>query len=268
MVRCARDGCHRRLPGVLAKGLDLGVMVDGRWYCSARCVEHLVRAAIASLRSKPIGADRLWGSVRLGALLVRQVGLPDEVVETALAQQGRLQEPLGRTLRRLGVITANDLLRALAMQAGVRYLASVDPAAVAHRHGQLSDETVRALRIVPVAADPKRRALQVACTAPIPGQAVRALARITDSAVEPMLVADEALPPLVELYARAVGRNGNVRGTRCVTDSGPRIVARTARAHREVRMLCERCDPYVWVRLDSEDGMADVLMATPASEEE
>lgn len=261
VYRCAHSDCQRRVPAVVVTGFGLGAVVDGRWYCSVACVEHVVRSTIAALTGPPsVKPAPVWNGVRLGALLARQVGLPDDVVATAVAEQERLHEPLGQKLRRLGLISTDDLLRALATQAGVRYLAAVDPAAVTHRHGRLADETVRALRVVPVAADPKRRAIQVACTAPVPSQAVRALARVTDCAVEPMLVADESLPWLVELYAGASASEANVRGTTCVAESGPRIVARSARRQRAVRMVCQRCDPYVWVRLDGDGGVTDVLM--------
>jgi hypothetical protein len=49
----------------------------------------------------------------------------------------------------------------------------------------------------------------------------------------------------------------------CDPASGPARVAQFAKRGRAVRMVHERCDPYVWVRLDSNGATADVLMMMP-----
>ena len=59
-------------------------------------------------------------------------------------------------------------------------------------------------------ADLLRGELQVACTAPIPGHAVRALARLTQMSVEPMLVADDQLPGLINVYS-TVGQGTSIK---------------------------------------------------------
>jgi hypothetical protein len=105
--------------------------------------------------------------------------------------------------------------------------------------------------------------MQVACAAPVPGLAVRALTRLTEWAVEPLLVADDMLPQLVELYGSAKQSSSTVIGFVGDPWSGPARVAQFAKRRRAVRMVQERCDPYVWVRLDGEGAIADVLMAMP-----
>jgi len=207
-----------------------------------------------------------WQPAKLGHLLMRQLGLPSRLVDTALAEQRRIHQPLGRTLLQLGLIRPEDLLKALSLQAGVRYLASVDPAVVAHRHAELARDAMRALRLVPVATDPRRHVLQVACTAPVPVAAIRALGKMMDCNVEPLLVTDDVLPKLVDVYAGLDNPDNTPVGAVCDARTGPAFVARLARAHRMVRLLHERCDPYVWVRLQSERIRADVLM--PAVEAE
>jgi hypothetical protein len=191
---------------------------------------------------------------------MRQAGLSRESVAMALDLQQRSGVPFGQTLKTLGLVTGEDLLKALATQAGVRYLTSVDPDIVAHQPGGLSHHTVRTLGIVPVAADRKRQELQVACTAPIPGHAVRALSRLTKWVVEPLLVADESLPHLVDVYTGSGASVAPLPGGVCDVDTGAATVARIARSFKRVHMRHERCDPYVWVRLESGGSSADVLM--------
>ncbi len=263
MVQCARNGCRHRIPDVLAAYLPLGMRLDGLWYCSTRCVEDAVRRRIRDLPPVEPAYQQSWRSMRLGSLLIQQAGLSRDIVEAALARHGEANVPIGRALRELGLVSAEDVLRALATQAGVRYLAAVNPQVVAHRPGELPRDVVRALGIVPLAADAKKREMQVACTAPVPGLAVRALTRLTEWSVEPLLVADEVLPHLVELYASARQPRAVPAGAVCDPASGPARVAQFAKRGRAVRMVHERCDPYVWVRLDSNGATADVLMMMP-----
>jgi len=261
MTRCARNGCRIQCPAVVTTFGLFGAFVDGRWYCSARCLERTLSERLSTLPPVSPAWVQGWLPVKLGTLLARQAGLSAEAITRALEIQSRSGVPLGQTLRMLGLITPEDLLRALATQAGVRYLTTVNPDVVAHQPGHLSHNTVRTLGIVPVAADAKRQELQVACTAPIPGHAVRALSRLTTWAVEPLLVSDDTLPYLVNAYTSAGQRASSFEGAVCDARSGAATVARIARSLRSVKMRHERCDPYVWVRLESPRLSADVLMA-------
>jgi hypothetical protein len=242
VARCARSACGRRRPDLLAAYLRFGLFLDQEWYCSTRCVEEIVRRRLSNLPAVQPAWVQGWRPIKLGLLLMEQVGLSRDAIDAALEAQEHSRIPFGQTLRRLGLVTADDLMRALATQAGVRYLKSVDHRLLALRPGKLARDTVETLRIVPVTADLKRGELQVACTAPIPGHAVRALSRLTQMSVEPLLVADDQLPGLINVYNSAA------------------TIARLAKAQRSVVMTQERCDPYVWVRLASGSATADVLM--------
>jgi hypothetical protein len=263
VARCARNGCDRRRPDLLAVYGRWGLFLDQEWYCSTRCVEATIRERVQDLPLVEPAWVQAWRPVKLGLLLMKQVGLTKAVIDAALAEQEKMRAPFGQTLRQLGLVTTDDVLKALATQAGVRYLKSVDPARLAGRPGGLARDTVKTLGIVPVAADYRRRELQVACAAPIPGHAVRALARLTKMAVEPMLVADDALPGLINVYANAGGRSSRIIGAVCDAKSGPARVAQIAKSQRNVVMTQERCDPYVWVRLENGAAKADVLMTLP-----
>lgn len=198
--------------------------------------------------------------VRLGRLLSEQIGLPDDALSSALALQQQQRMPLGQTLQQLGLANPDDVLRALATQSGVRYVKSIDLRRVESRPGGLSRDAVRTLGIVPVSADPIRHELLVACKAPIPGFAVRALARLSNWAVEPLLVSDQSLPNLIEAYASGPGCASHVGGLVCGAADGPMAIARWARSRRAARLLYERCDPYVWARLECGGATADVIV--------
>lgn len=238
--------------------IRLGAWVDNDWYCSATCVEESVRRRIKDLPPVEPAYIQCWRPMRLGQLLRSQLGLSKEEIERAVGSHS-LGTPIGRRLREAGLVSAEDVLRALATQAGVRYLTTVDPRVVSLRPGELPVDVVRTLGIVPISADPDKREMQVACTAPVPGLAVRAVTKLTNWAVEPLLVTDETLPRLVDLYTSAPGERRNGKPDIWDLRTAPARVAQIARQQRGVRVSYERCDPYVWVRLSGDAGTADVL---------
>jgi hypothetical protein len=266
VAQCALRTCGRQVPDFLVTWTRIGTFIDRHWYCSIRCVEEAVRQRITSLPPVEPAYCQGWRAMKLGSLLMQQVGLTRDVIEAAAVEQQRVGTPIGRTLRDLGLVSTEDVLKALATQAGVRYLSTVNPQVVAHRPGELPRDLVRALGIVPIAADARRREMQVACAAPVPGLAVRALTRLTKWAVEPLLVTDETMPQLVELYDTGRGHGASADDAVCDPGTGPRRVAQIARRRRAVHIGHERCDPYVWVRVASEGTTSDVLMSMPEFE--
>lgn len=261
MVQCAHEGCGRRMPTVLTNIGRLGTYVDEDWYCSSTCVEETVRRRIKDLPPVEPAYIQCWRPMRLGQLLRSQLGLTKEEIEAALGAH-RMGTPIGQRLREAGLVSAEDVLRALATQAGVRYLTTVDPRVVALRPGELPVDVVRTLGIVPISADPEKREMQVACAAPVPGLAVRAVTKLTNWAVEPLLVTDETLPRLIDLYTSLPGERRNGRPDVCDLRTAPARVAQFAKEQRSVRVSYERCDPYVWVRLSGESATADLLTTT------
>ncbi len=45
MARCASDGCQRWCPDIFTRR-GAGTSIDGRWFCSARCVERMLRGPV------------------------------------------------------------------------------------------------------------------------------------------------------------------------------------------------------------------------------
>ncbi len=72
--------------------------------------------------------------MKLGDLLLKEGKISQEHLEIALKEQRRTKEHIGKILNRLGFITRADLTRALAFQAGVKFVnlknSHIDPAAL------------------------------------------------------------------------------------------------------------------------------------------
>ncbi len=106
--------------------------------------------------------------------------------------------------------------------------------------------------------------MKVACVAPLPRLAIGAMAQLTRYTVEPYFVSDDSWPTLLASYGvgrdwRADARRGAVRD---VHDAAARI-ARAAEKRRDLRLVHARCDPYMLVRLEADDGSEDLLLSVP-----
>ena len=265
MARCAGQNCGRWRPDALVRRAGIGIQIDETWYCSTPCLEHAVHERLARVaRVEPTPA-RALPPCRLGVLLrVGDRALTGELVGRALDAQRASGRRLGDELRRMGAVTAQDVLHALARQANTRYLTAIDTAIVREGHGNLSRDMVRALGLVPFEADEQTRILKVAYMAPLPRVALEALRQLSGWTPEPYLVADEVWPALVDAYGTSAHDTGVQHGAATAETLGHASarVVRAAGQGRSARISQARIDPYVWVRVETSDQVEDVLVTT------
>ena len=237
-----------------------GVSFDGQWFCSTPCLEDAVRLRLQGAGSAepgplPTGLSRFRS--RIGATLAHLGVLGRDDLRRVLETQRDSGERFGAAAVRLGLVSETDVLRALAVQEGVIYVAAIDLTAVVLAPGSLSPATIRALGLVPFIADAKERRLDVACAAPVPRLAVAAMARITGWKVVPFLVTDRLFREMSSAYqAGPAARGAEVIG---VTDAVRRI-SRAATGGDASRIAHARCDRHVWVRLEGRSGAEDFLL--------
>lgn len=271
MARCAREGCGRWRPDALVRQRAMGVRLDDDWYCSTACLERAVRARLAQVASEDHApAARMLPPLRIGVLLLaNDATLTPDLIGQALEAQRRSGRRLGDELQRMGVVTAQQVLHALAAQANTRYLTAIDPAMVQPGHGNLSRDMVRALGLVPFGADAGTRLLKVAYVAPLPRMALAALRELTGWRPEPYLVADQMWPLLAEAYgATAPDLRTRASATAGTLGDASSRIARTAGQARTARISHARLDPYVWVRVETSNQVEDVLVNVPPADED
>lgn len=252
-----------------------GARLDGAWLCCQTCVEDVVRERLRGVRpAAEIRSHKL--GIRLGALLKYQKAVPPEQIAEALEAQAQSRLRLGEQLRAMGVLDAQALLRALAEQAGVSYLAAVDPARVHDAPGGLSLDAIQALRLVPLGA-PSEGRIRVACPAPVPRTALGVFRRQTGWTPDVFLVGDDDWLALLEQYG--AGTRGRTSVGEMVMgfarerdrEEGVRRLAQVVMAAGEARLSDARWGPYVWARLQGAGAGFDLLIeegAAAAREEE
>jgi len=270
MARCASDDCRRWRPELLARRMA-GVSIDGRWFCSQACVERMARRLL--LRARP-GAHGIPAvpPPRLGVLLRHYGVLTADDLNRALAAQRESRLRLGVQLRALGLADPESILRALAAQAGIRYLATIDLRAVEDAPGGLPLDAVRALGLVPFGEPDETGRIKVACTAPVPRAALSALAQLTGWSAEPYLVGDGNWAELLAAYGSAAAERPALEpDARCLkatslSEAAARI-ASAAATGRRTTVTGAHWDPYTWVRVQGNGVVQDILLSRALGEE-
>jgi hypothetical protein len=193
-------------------------------------------------------------------LLLHQGVITSGDLAQALASQRTTGRPLGEELLHMGLADPVSVLRALAAQSGVNYLATVDPASVGGAPGGLSPDEVRALGVVPIQFHEASRRLVVACRAPLPRAALAALRQLTGWTPEPLFVSDTDLATLMHSYgtsAPAPQRRVGFVNARNVNDAAAHIAA-VAENERAITLTEAHSDWATWVRIESV-GAVDTL---------
>ena len=237
------------------------VAVNDAWYCSEACAEHALAEQLADTAKEPAGTRRPpLPPLKLGMLLVHQGAITPTQLRAALDAQKASGLKLGEQLVLSGVTDEAAVVKALASQAGVPFVAALDPGVVRGCPELLGANAVRALGLVPFGVDAERRRLKVAATAPLPRLAIAALNEITGWTAEPFLVADSALPVLLDAYARVC--EGRIETTLTVSTAAeaPAQVAKEASRLPGATVQKAPCDPYLWVRIQGKGPARDVFV--------
>jgi hypothetical protein len=268
MPRCADVTCGRWRPD-LTSLVGVGATIvrslsalqfNGRWYCSRACVEQ---AALAGLdRQLPVNPPRGLPPLRLGVLLRHAGAITQSELEAALMAHERTGLRIGQQLEKLGYTTAEEILRALAAQAGVSYLTTFDVSRVERGPASLAASMVRALGLVPFEVDDVLKRVSVICAAPVPRAALRALARITGWTPDVYLVTDAVFQAALEAYTPADPSEGPHQSVTVGSlAAAAALVADAAASEQAVTMRQADCHDFRWVRVEGAQQVSDVLVA-------
>jgi MshEN domain len=231
------------------------------WYCSTACATEAIAEQIGRPEAPATTArPQALPPLKLGMLLVHHGALTPAALRTALDGQRISGRRLGEELLATGVVDDAAIVKALAVQAGVPFIATLDPAAIKAYPDLLGAATVRALGMVPFGIDVERRRLKVATTAPVARLALAALSELTGWTAEPFLVPDRAMPRLIAAYEQASSSHPVSSLTVSSLDDAPAQVASEAARTPDARVQHVVCDRYVWVRIQGRGPASDVFV--------
>jgi hypothetical protein len=174
-------------------------------------------------------------------------------------------ERLGVELRRMGAVSPDVLLRALATQSGASYLPTFDVARVVHGPAWMTAATVAALGLVPFEADTATQTLRVVCPAPVPRAAVRALIKLSGWTVEPYVVDDDVWPMAVRAHRPAAAASDRSTAVTGVAAAAARI-ADAAFTDRAITTRHASFGGHTWVSVEAPGRLSDLLVMDKETE--
>lgn len=259
MPRCAEVSCGSWRPERLAPRWAAGIRLNGQWYCSRGCVRLAARTGLDVKADHP--RTTALRPLRLGVLLRHLHAVSAAELNAALESQRVTGRRLGAELLARGRTTADQVLRALAAQASVSYLSTVDLRRVPQGPSWLPADTVRGLGLVPIDVDRAGRRLRVICAAPVPRAAIRALQTLSGWSTEVFLVTDDVLRRALEAYRTVADDEPaadvvTVRGI----DAAAALVADAASTERTVTMRHAQWDGFTWIRVEGPTQVSHVLV--------
>ena len=156
MPRCADPDCGRWRPELIGPRWATGIRFNGHWYCSRDCVEHAAHAGLDTpvVPAAPVGSAAAAAAGRAAAPPRRDLRAGAQL---ALESQRESGLRLGAELQRREMVASEPILKSLAAQGGVSYLATFDVRRVTDGPAWLPAETVRALGVVPFDLDESQR---------------------------------------------------------------------------------------------------------------
>jgi hypothetical protein len=273
MPRCADQTCGRWRPNltplrrVTGAVKQIGALqFNGLWYCSRGCVEQAVRTGLSEERAHIRSLSGL-PPLKLGVLLRHAGVVTQPEIDAALEATARTGLKIGEQLERLGYATPEEVLRALATQAGVKYLATFNANRVARSPVPLPAAIIRALGLVPFEADEVLKKLSVVCAAPVPKAAMRALIRLTGWAPEIYLVTDRTFQAALDAYepAQEAERSHKALAVANLNAAATHVADMVAQACA-VTMQHAQCNTYRWVRVNAPQQVSDLLVGSTQEE--
>ncbi len=268
--RCESSSCTRRR-GLWRSWLDAprGHSLDGRWYCSSECFEQALASAIR--QSLPVSArpPAKAHRVPLGLLMLSRGLVDDEQLKRALkAQKDSGSGRVGEWLRHIGAVTEEQVTQIL----GLQWSIPVFPLSQSRRFLECAHLVPLSLLelavMVPVHHLPTSQHLYVAFIDRVNYSALYAVEKMLECHTEPCLAAQsQVVRALKELRDKP-------RPVEVLVDniSDPWEMASTISAH------CDRAgatdvrvtgfDGFIWVRLLTPAGYADLLFQTRQSQSE
>ena len=254
---CAHRGFFRR---VLRRRANVGVFLQGRWYCSPECFEQSIAAVFAGLIESPDEPLHQAHRVPLGLLLLGRGLITDTQLKCALqAQRESGTGRLGRWLVEMGSVSPLDISAALAAQWGC----ALFPLESDRRYREFSQMIPFALlesaRMLPVHYSPSSQMLFVAFSEDVDHTALYSIERLLGGRTEPCVVTESAMHHALE-EARAAGRPTEIV-FETMWDASE--MARTVREYamklgaEELRLARPR--RFLWVRLSAAGQSWDLL---------
>ena len=236
-----------------------GTEFDGRWYCSADCLQRSVRLAVQNHISRFLFERPRTYRLPLGLLLVNRGQITYAQLKEALRLQRQSGGRLGNWLRQMNATSDEALVRALAQQwACPVYPLDRHPRVVSWN--DVAPFTLFAsARAVPAHISLDGRTLHVAFSERVDHTLLYALERMLDCRTIPCVASESAVNAILEAKSLAADRNDINFDT--LRDAGgiASAICSYAQQIEASQAKLERAGPHLWARLNRGREFRDLL---------
>ncbi|MGH9757861.1 MAG: hypothetical protein ACRD4M_08995 [Candidatus Acidiferrales bacterium] len=265
VLQCENRECpYRNSWRRLLRNRKEGVFLQGRWFCSLDCFEHAIEDVFTGLIQLPDEPLKRMHRIPLGLLLLGRGVIDESQLKAALETQRREgADRLGQWFIRLGIISAQEISAALALQWGC----GVFPLEQDRRFRECAQMVPLVLmessRMLPVHYGAENRTLYLAFSEDIDHTAIYSIERLLGGRTEPCVVTDKAMQEAMN-EIRGDSRPGEIVFEKRWT--APEM-AHTIRDYAvklgadELRLARPR--QFLWARLNAAGHSLDLLFRLP-----
>lgn len=256
-------GCSGRIWRRI-RGRRGGTWLHAAWYCTPQCLETALGQRLAQALSSPLAARPVPHRIPLGLLMLSRGQLSNPQLREALAAQRKNGcGQLGYWLGQLGFAAESQITAALGLQWACPVLPAFAPRD-SFCATLLPFRLLEEFRMLPVQFVPSTRALYVAFSQGVDYPALHAVEGILDCRTEACLLNQSAMDQALQ----RIGDEGHADERVFESSRDASEMARIACGYvlklnaRAVRTAA--CGNYIWVRLESGQGLTHLLFRRPS----
>lgn len=258
-VACSSNGCKHRLAAWAGFwGSNRGCFANSDWFCSMECLERGLIRAVESSRALTHSRPAVVNRMPLGLILMARGIITHEQLKQALSSRDDHSGRIGQILMKRFGVPEEAVTQAIAAQGSCAVFRA------ASVHESLLDsvplDLVERLRMVPVHFSKGRKNLYVGFNGQVDRGILYALEHMLECHTEPCIVADSTFYSLLE-KVRQRSENQVVIKSFCSSSEIAEMVCNYAAKIRNASVRHTTCGDDVWVRISGSYTHVDFLFA-------
>ncbi|SEF63057.1 Type II secretion system (T2SS), protein E, N-terminal domain [Bryocella elongata] len=257
-VPCNRDKCRRWLTQRALDTRHVGITLEGKWYCSYRCVASAVEELIIRLLGSSSRRNGNSPRMPLGLMLVSRGYITEMDLKRANEELRRKGGELGEILVQMGVISERQILSTRASQWGCPLFTPT--AESQHVSVKLPPTLLRRSGMVPLHYSATGKKLLMGFVDSIEYGALYAMEQVLGCKTHPCFITRAELDALMALHEERAATQEICFDDLVGTTEMTRVLCNQGIAISADQLSITRSRGYVWGRFTAANRSLDVLI--------
>jgi len=257
-VPCRREKCRRWLTQRALDTRHVGITLEGKWYCSYRCVASVVEENITRLLSTSSRRSGNSPRMPLGLMLVSRGYITEMDLKRATEVMRRDGGELGEILVTMGIISERQVLATRAAQWGCPlFTPTTESQHVAIR---LPPTLLHRCNMVPLHYSATGKKLLMGFVDSIEYGALYAMEQVLGCKTHPCFITRAEMDALMSLHDERAASQEICFDDAMTTTEMTRVLCNQGIAINADRLSITRSRGYVWGRFTGANRSLDVLI--------